>query len=67
MIVYSMGDRKSFVNVHWWKEEVRKLCPEIPICLCANKVDMFDPPDRDEMNVLCNENGFLNWYVNCSN
>ena len=39
VIMFDVGNRNSFDNVLVWLARVKKMCPEIPVMLCANKSD----------------------------
>ncbi|TFG29760.1 GTP-binding protein [Candidatus Thorarchaeota archaeon] len=42
IIVYDVTKPESFMGMNNWFESFREVCPEAPIFICANKVDLVD-------------------------
>jgi GTP-binding nuclear protein Ran len=42
IIMFDMTSRVSYSNVSKWYNQIRQTCPDIPIVLCGNKVDIKD-------------------------
>ncbi|CAM6032069.1 unnamed protein product, partial [Sphagnum compactum] len=40
LLCYSVDNRESFMNLQKWANELRKECKEVPIVLCATKIDL---------------------------
>ena len=68
IIVYSMEDndigKKSFNNITRWYDEIKKHCGEIPVIVFANKVDLIDESQIEEIKLqnLIKERKFLGVY-----
>ncbi|KAI5192298.1 GTP-binding nuclear protein Ran [Nematocida minor] len=42
IIMFDTTSRITYKNVPNWYRDLRLICPEIPLCLCGNKVDIMD-------------------------
>ena len=40
IIVYDVTSRESFDKISLWLDRVHKYCPDAPICLVGNKIDL---------------------------
>ena len=69
IIVFSLEDnemgRNSFNHIPKWRNEVMKYCGEIPVYLFANKADLVDEDELDELRIkkIVEENGLMGYYI----
>ncbi|KAI5171161.1 GTP-binding nuclear protein Ran [Nematocida sp. LUAm3] len=42
IIMFDTTSRITYKNVPNWYRDLRNICPDIPLCLCGNKVDIVD-------------------------
>lgn len=57
ILVYDVMDSNSLKNVSKWIEKVNRFVEDIPIIICANKIDLLEeeytPPSNIQMNHSC--------------
>ena len=57
ILVYDVTDSNSLKNVSKWIEKVNKFVEDIPIIICANKIDLLEeeytPPSNIQINHSC--------------
>ncbi len=65
----SAGQEKSFDNVSYWLDDIRKNCDQIPIILFGNKIDLIDEKElsikstsNDNVEKFTNQNGIISYY-----
>ncbi|MFW9970936.1 MAG: Rab family GTPase [Candidatus Odinarchaeota archaeon] len=69
IIVYSLEENDlgndSFIHIKNWNNELRKYCGDIPVVLFANKVDLVDQSNLNELEMqkLVNKYNFLEYYI----
>jgi small GTP-binding protein len=69
IIVYSLEENDlgndSFKHVKNWYNELKKYCGDIPVVLFANKVDLVNENDLNELEIqnLVKEYNFLGYYI----
>ncbi len=69
IIVYSLEEnefgKRSFENIEHWNNEVQQHCEDIPIILFANKVDLVDESNLDDIKIqkVVNNQNFLGYYL----
>ncbi|MFW9784539.1 MAG: Rab family GTPase [Candidatus Heimdallarchaeota archaeon] len=69
IIVYSLEPnelgKNSFTHITNWYDELKKYCGAIPVVIFANKVDLVNPNNLNELEVqnLVKENNFLGYYI----
>lgn len=58
IIMFDTTSRITYKNVPNWHRDLKQICPNIPVCLCGNKVDVQDRKvkpsnmkDRKSMNM----------------
>ena len=59
LIFFDVTSRISFKNAAWWKNEFKKVCPDAPVILCGNKVDV---EGSRKVSLLCVPEGFDYYY-----
>eukprot|EP00002_Diphylleia_rotans_P005602 TRINITY_DN1477_c0_g1_i1.p1 TRINITY_DN1477_c0_g1~~TRINITY_DN1477_c0_g1_i1.p1 ORF type:complete len:247 (+),score=62.32 TRINITY_DN1477_c0_g1_i1:580-1320(+) len=66
VIGFSTTDRQSFLDVEKWKRKVEAECPDIPMILVQNKIDLLDQAtvQKEEAEELSNRLG-LKFYRIC--
>ena len=52
LIVFSITDRQSFLDVQKWLEKVKGECGEIPVFLIQNKIDLMNESKINEKEIL---------------
>ncbi|OAG29026.1 GTP-binding nuclear protein Ran [Nematocida displodere] len=59
IIMFDTTSRITYKNVPNWYRDLRHICPDIPVCLCGNKVDIVDRKikpanmkDRKSLNMV---------------
>ena len=68
VIVFSLEPndlgKESFMHVKNWHEEIKKHCGDIPVVLFANKVDLVDESNLNELKIqeIANEYKFLGYF-----
>lgn len=69
IIVYSLEEndlgKDSFIHIKNWHNELKKYCGNIPVVLFANKVDLVNEDDLNNLEIqkLVKENNFLGYYI----
>ncbi|MFX1499041.1 MAG: Rab family GTPase [Promethearchaeota archaeon] len=69
IIVYSLETselgKKSFIHITNWYNELTKYCGIIPVIIFANKVDLVNQDELNELEIqnLVKENNFLGYYI----
>lgn len=69
IIVYSLEEndlgKDSFIHIKNWQNELKKYCGNIPVVLFANKVDLVNEDDLNNLEIqkLVKENNFLGYYI----
>ncbi len=69
IIVYSLEEnelgKRSLENIEHWNNEVQQHCGDIPIILFANKVDLVDENNLDDIKIqkVVNDQNFLGYYL----
>eukprot|EP01124_Arcella_intermedia_P025927 TRINITY_DN474_c0_g1_i1.p1 TRINITY_DN474_c0_g1~~TRINITY_DN474_c0_g1_i1.p1 ORF type:complete len:212 (-),score=22.29 TRINITY_DN474_c0_g1_i1:18-653(-) len=41
IIMFDLGDRKTYSRIWSWKQDIERLCPNIPIVVVGNKFDLL--------------------------
>jgi Ras-related protein Rab-23 len=57
--------KDSFIHIKNWYNELKKHCDDIPFVLFANKVDLIDENNLNELEIqeLVHEYNFLDYYI----
>jgi len=69
IIVYSLETndlgKNSFLHIKNWYNELNKYCGDIPVVLFANKVDLVDKNNLNELEIqkVVKEYNFLGYYI----
>ena len=69
MVVFSLEDNKlgddSFEHIPNWVKDIYSFCGEIPVVVCANKVDLVEEKEIDISRIenLVKTNNFLGYFI----
>jgi len=69
IIVYSLEENDlgedSFTHIKNWYNELQKYCSDVPVVLFANKVDLVDENNLNEIEIqeIVDEYKFLGYYI----
>jgi small GTP-binding protein len=57
--------KNSFLHIKNWYNELKKYCGDIPVVLFANKVDLVNENDLNELEIqeIVKEYNFLGYYI----
>lgn len=42
ILMFDVANRESYENIDSWHTEFQKVCPDAPVILCGNKVDLLE-------------------------